>query len=265
MSDPSPIIDFHTHPVFFGEGGTRKELERLIVEARARGVRHMVALGDVLVHGESPTLSQVQSINDTTARLIGEYPDFFFGFCFLNPTLGEAATRAEIERCIDGFGFKGIKLEICNNARAACMRPVMREAEQRDVPVLQHSWNTTHLERRDRQSDPRDTAALAKRHPNTKVVMAHLSGIGRRGILHAKGIDNLWVDTSGGQPEEGLVEFAWEHLGEDRLLHGSDLPIRDPAVTIARVEAAKIPDNAKRKFLYANAARLLHLDASASL
>jgi predicted TIM-barrel fold metal-dependent hydrolase len=256
------IIDFHTHPVFFKAGASRAELARLRAHARALGIVRMVVLGDVLVHGQFPSEAEVRAINDTTAQLMRAYPDFFLGFCFLNPVLGEKPVRREIERCIGGLGFRGLKLETCINARAACMKPLMREAERHDLPVLQHTWTMTHRKGRRYESDPADTTALARRYPNTKVVMAHLTGCGVRGVLLAKGIDNLWVDTSAGLPKEGLVALACKHLGEDRVLHGSDLPIREPSVTIARVRAAEISPRAKEKILYRNAAQLLRLESA---
>ncbi|MGH8017700.1 MAG: hypothetical protein ACREIA_05315 [Opitutaceae bacterium] len=85
----------------------------------------MIVLGDILRFGRLPDAKQITFINNTTAALVTRHPGFFTGFCGVNPTLGERATVAEIEtRAAEGF--RGIKLEISNNARDACMRPVMR-------------------------------------------------------------------------------------------------------------------------------------------
>lgn len=263
VTQSSPVIDFHTHPIFFRAGSSAAETARLRRYAYQLGIIRMVVLGDVLVHGQFPSAEQMQAINDDTARLVREAPDFFIGFCYLNPVLGESAVRKEIERCLGEFRFRGLKLETCCNAQDACMRPVMHEAARLDLPVLQHTWSMTNqADRRQHESDPDDTAALARRYPETKVVMAHLTGIGVRGILAAKGIDNLWVDTSGGVPEAGLVELATQHLGASRILHGSDLPIREPAATITRIRVANIPSAAKQQILHQNAARLLRLESS---
>ena len=51
-----------------------------------------------------------------------------------------------------------------------------------------------------------------------------------------------------------------EHLGADRVLYGSDLPIRENSVTIGRILGAKISAADKQKLLFGNTARLLKLN-----
>lgn len=252
-------IDFHTHPVFMGEGCSRTAACQLAARSRALGIERMVVLGDVLVHGRTPNARQLAAINNQTAQIVRWVPDFFVGFCYLNPTLGTRAVEHEVERCVGGMGFRGLKLEIANNARDACMQPVMRAAERWAVPVLQHSWSQTNIRQRRYHSDPADTALLARRFPRVQVVMAHLSGCGFRGVLEAKGLPNLWIDTSGGQPEANLVEYAVEHLGADHVVYGSDLPIRESSVTLGRILGSEISAGDKRRILHDNARRLLKL------
>jgi hypothetical protein len=254
------IIDVHTHPIFFRSGSKPAEIAKLVKSSRELGIVRMISLGDVLLYGKHPTAKQVSSMNDVNAKLQKLHPDFFVSFCFLNPVLGERAVMKEVERCVTKYGFKGIKLEISNNAREKCMEPVMEAARRFGLVVLQHSWSMVNLKARKFHSDPEDTALLARRHPDVKIIMAHLTGCGFRGVLEAKGCDNLYVDTSGGFPEEGLIEYAAEHLGADHVLYGSDLPIRENSVTIGRILGANISAADKEKMLYRNTARLLQLN-----
>ena len=240
LSYNQPIIDIHTHPVFMGDGRSPIEVKALVRRARKFGIQHMVALGDVLFYGPSPNGKQIKILNDETAKIVSIEPTLFFGFCYLNPTLGEQAVRKEVDRCVGGLGFRGLKLEIANNARDACMKPVMQAAEAHDVPELQHTWSQTKIRKRSFHSDPEDTCLLAKRFPNVRVIMAHLTGCGHRGVLAARGIDNLWVDTSGGSPEAGIVAHAVENLGSKRVLYGSDLPIRDLPAAIGQVSGSPL-------------------------
>lgn len=260
LSYSHPIIDIHTHPVFMKDGRLRSEVNRLVKRSRSFGIERMVALGDVLVDGPRPNGKQIRAINDETARIVSWAPDFFFGFCYLNPKLGERAVRAEVDRCVGDLGFRGLKLEIANNAAEACMKPVMQAAEAYDVPVLQHTWSQTNIRRRSMHSDPEDTCLLAKRFPNTRVIMAHLTGCGFRGVLAARGIDNLWIDTSGASPEAGIVEHAVENLGSNRILYGSDLPIRDLPAAIGQVAGSAISEKDRDAIFYGNAAKLLKLE-----
>lgn len=254
------IIDAHTHPILFRRGDSPAEVKALVKHGRSLGISRMVALGDVLLYGRDCSSEQVRAVNDGTARVLKWQPDYFVGFCFLNPKLSARAVHSEVDRCVGTLGFKGIKLEICNNARDAVMTPVMDAARRWKVPVLQHTWSQHIIKQRSFHTDPADTALLARRHPDVTIIMAHLTGCGVRGVLEARGLPNLYVDTSGGLPDEGLIEYAVEQLGAKRILHGSDLPGRAPGVSIGRVQGTNLTDAEKQLILHDNAARLLNLD-----
>jgi predicted TIM-barrel fold metal-dependent hydrolase len=89
--------------------------------------------------------------------------------------------------------------------------------------------------------------------------MAHLTSCGLRGVLEIADLPNVVIDTSAFLPVAGLVEYAVKHLGEDRVLYGSDLVIRDLPSQIGRVTSADITDAAKEKILYSNGAALIGL------
>ncbi|WP_438479827.1 amidohydrolase family protein [Oleiharenicola lentus] len=252
------VIDVHTHPILRHDKRGRAGAAQLIQRAQDRGIVHVVVLGDVLAFGKSPHAAGIRKINDETAWLMGEYPGYVTGFCHLNPTLGDAVTREEIARCA-AMGFRGLKLEIANNAADDCMRPLMEEAEARDLVVLQHAWSMTKINERSFHTDPEDVATLAKRFPNVRIIMAHLTGCGVRGVLAVRDCPNVWVDTSGAAPEAGLVEYAVEQLGVERVLYGSDVPIRDFGVAIARVTGSRLSAADQKKILHDNAHSLLRL------
>jgi predicted TIM-barrel fold metal-dependent hydrolase len=252
------IVDVHTHPVLRHDRRGLAGAAQLIGRARDHGIVHLVALGDVLAFGRSPTARQIRLINDETAQLMAAYPGFVTGFCHLNPTLGEGPVRAEIARCA-ARGFRGLKLEIANNARDACMRPLMEEAEARGLVVLQHAWSMTKIRERRFHTDPEDVATLARRFPRVRIVMAHLTGCGVRGVLAVKDCPNVWVDTSGAAPEAGIVEYAVAKLGAERVLYGSDAPIRDFACSLARIEGSPLDARTRRRILRDNARSLLGL------
>ncbi|MCH6256858.1 amidohydrolase family protein [Puniceicoccaceae bacterium K14] len=250
------IIDCHAHPIFFENGKTKQEVDKLVSYSKSLGIEKMVCLGDVLVYGPNPNAQQLRAINDDTRQLMAWYPDFFIGFCYLNPTLGEKPLQVELELCVKA-GFRGIKLEMSNNARDAVMTPLMIAAEQYALPVLQHTWNSLHKQTRKINSDPIDTCLLARRFPNVTVIMAHLYSFGIRGVLEAQNLPNLYIDTSSCLPFAGLIEYAVEKLGPNRILYGSDIPIRELGQCIGRVIGSDIDSKTKEKILYSNAQSLL--------
>lgn len=78
-------------------------------------------------------------------------------------------------------------------------------------------------------------------------------------MLDIADLPNVNVDTSGSQPDRGFVEFAVRHLGPERVIYGSDAPIRDFPSQLAKVQGATLDQAAKAKILSENAARLLNL------
>ncbi len=252
------IIDVHTHPILRDDRRGRAGAEQLMARARAHGIRHLVVLGDVLAFGRSPTAAQIRLINDETHELMRRHPGFVTGFCHLNPTLGARAVRAEVARGV-ARGFRGLKLEIANNAADAVMRPLMEEARRHKLVVLQHAWSMTKIGERAFHTDPEDVATLARRFPDVRIIMAHLTGCGVRGVQAVKACPNVVVDTSGAAPETGIVEYAVEQLGAGRILYGSDAPIRDFGVAIARITGSRLDPRTQRKILHDNAAALLGL------
>ena len=251
------VFDIHTHPTFEAKRTERHELEEVIGYARSLGVEGMVVLGDVLLYGRTPTVDEVRMINDKTIELVEWFPDYFTGFCFLNPLLGRSFVEDETERCVTEHGFREIKLEICNNARDAVMEPVMDQARKLDVVVLQHTADQTIIQQREYHTDPADTAWLGRHNPDVRIIMAHLTSCGMRGVMEIADVPNITVDTSAFQPVAGLVEYAVEALGSDRVAYGSDLLIRDLPTQIGRVLRADISEADKQRILFDNAAALL--------
>ncbi len=254
------VFDIHTHPILRREGCGQEAIQRLIRESRALGITRMNILGDVAHHGPCQTAEQVTAINEESAQLQSAHPDFFTFFCYLNPTLGEKAVMSEVERCVSQHGALGIKLEAANHAADPCMRHVAKAAKAFNLVVLQHSWSTDTNNKAGGlkvQTDPDHTALFAKRNPDVKIIMAHLYGCGHRGVIAVKALPNVWVDTSGAYPLDGILEYAVEHLGAERVLYGSDIPIRESGVKIGHVQGARISAADKKKVLYDNAAALL--------
>jgi predicted TIM-barrel fold metal-dependent hydrolase len=249
------FIDFHAHPGYSHDlEGLRAEFEPALRAAAHHGVDLIClnALGDWT---ESPTPVWVRRANDAVLALMADHPDRVIGFCYLNPRYPEEGLR-EIERCIVREGMAGIKLWQACKASDARIDAVAEKAAELGVPILQHAWYKLGGNGPD-ESTPADVAAMAARHPGTKIVMAHLTGIGERGLADIAPYGNVSVDISGGEPEAGLVELAVRQLGARRVVFGTDSPIRSYGATLGKVLEAKLTARQRRLILGENARRLL--------
>lgn len=257
------IIDAHTHPQFTTPWEdpyllrlSRRSIAEIVSDSRAAGIEQMVVLGDILRFGPNPEPEQVREINEDTAQLMRDHPDFFIGYCYLNPQHDESVLRAEAQRFIVEGGFCGIKLEVDMVASDPRLGTLMELAEELNVVVLQHAWWRRGAPASDAKgkanSDGADVAVLASRHPRVRIQMAHLTGVGIRGVEAIRPHENVWVDTSGALPFSGFTEYAVNRLGEDRVIYGSDYPIRDLTGQLSKVASARIPERLMAKLFREN-------------
>lgn len=253
------IVDVHTHYPF-GKHQNLDRIDRFIDLAQGFGIGWLCLLGDVLRHGQFPDEAQVREINDLTLELVRRRGDVLSGFCFLNPANQTAFCLEEMERCIAGAGFVGVKLENALNCRDRRLDPIMEKVRESNAAVLHHSWSCPWLKEAQPQfSNPADIADLAGRFPDVPIIMAHLTGCGIRGVLDVADHANVYVDTSGGQPVAGLVDYAVRKLGVDRVLFGSDAPGRSFAAQLGRIYGADLDETARQAILGGNARRLLRI------
>ncbi len=257
------IIDIHTHTQAKEAMFQHQDVVDAMRMARISGINKIVYLfnigsGNFTTSGRDPSIQAIKISNDLGMRLTVAAPDFYIGFCYLNPANDPDFIKSEFERCIAKGNLKGIKLWVAVHATDARLDLIMELAGQMGVPVLHHSWYKA-TQWAYNESSPVEIADLARRHPNTNIIMAHLAGVRWRGVLDVKNCPNVYIDTSGGISEAGLVEYAVQELGAERILFGSDWPLRDFAVQKARVSGASITDDQKALIFGGNAKRLLHL------
>lgn len=252
------IIDIHTHPPRVPDGAIPETpaatVERMLDDAARCDIEAICLLGRFWPY---PDEEGIRQINDATLAMVHCAPDRVFGLCFLNPNLPPAFLISEIDRCMEA-GLSGVKLEFEVNARDSRLDPIMHKTAERGGFVLHHAWYKTTMKAYE-ESDPSDIAHLAARHPETRIVMAHVTACGMRGILDVQACPNVLVDTSGSQPFSGIVEYAVEQLGAERVVFGSDVPGRDYACQIGRIMGASLTESQRTSILETNAARLLKL------
>ncbi|MDA0839965.1 MAG: amidohydrolase family protein [Planctomycetota bacterium] len=259
LKPPCPALDVHVHPLHcFGpyKTVTAGEDAHLLIETGKRaGVEKMCLFSLCPGVPREPTMQQCREANDYVQKLREIAPDVFLPFCYVTPEFPEESA-AEIDRCVGGMRFPGVKLWVSRRATDVGLDPICEAAIKHDVPLLQHSWikTTGNLPG---ESFPADVADMARRHPKARIIMAHLNGGGLQGIEDVKGCPNIVVDTSGGDPESGMVEAAVARLGPTRVVYGSDMPVRQLGTQLGKTLGTTLSLQIKKDILWNNAARLL--------
>lgn len=134
---------------------------------------------------------------------------------------------------------------------------LFRFASDQNAVVLAHSG--------DANSNPIDFLPFANEHSNVRLILAHLGNGGAASgdpTLQIRAIQNnpsgnVYVDTSSARSiMPGLIEWAVDEIGAERILFGTDTPLYVTAMQRARIDHAEISIADKRCILYQNAEQL---------
>jgi predicted TIM-barrel fold metal-dependent hydrolase len=251
------IIDAHVHiGRWFGAWRSDDAEADLVQTAREIGITRLIvsSLGNTgFIH--YPTPPQMREANDHVLETIARFPGVIDGWCYVTPE-HIAESLQEIQRCVADGPMVGIKLWIARKASDDSLEAIVDAAERLQVPMLQHAFYKTPGNLPD-ESNGADVAEMARRHPGARILMAHLYGVAERGVQDIVPYPNVYLDTSGSDPESGLLEYAVRHLGPDRVVFGSDAPGRDFAIQYAKISGADLSDEELKKIQSANILRLL--------
>jgi uncharacterized protein len=178
-----------------------------------------------------------ERINDATIDFVNS-DSRRIGFMSVHPL--KKGALDEVERCIDR-GLVGIKLganyqrfdPLCDEALA-----LYAMAERRGLPILFHQGASPIAQAPLRYSHPLVTDEIAMRHPELRIVMAHLGHPWlRETVVTVRKHPHVYADVSAVYLRpwmlyEGLVMASeWGVMG--KLLFGSDFPISTPDIACA--------------------------------
>jgi predicted TIM-barrel fold metal-dependent hydrolase len=247
-------IDIHVHHRWVDpDDRPEYQLERLRTLAGQSGIDRVL----LLTSGPGQSPDELRRRNDCTVLLITQDPSFYLGAMYLSGHHERTFIREEAQRCVSA-GMVAIKQGTEINARDQRIDPLAEVAAELRIPILFHAWYKV-VDKKPNESDGSDIAHLALRHPDTHFIMAHLTGVGRRGVQDVEDLPNVSVDTCGGWYDTEMVEYAVRRLGVDRVLYGSDYIGRDYAPQLGRVLGAQLSDDDKERILWRNATRVLGL------
>lgn len=230
------------------------DAETVVQRARDANIMTTIAspLAGLLPRGHSNSLQgnlEAAEVVDVTPGLLQ--------WVIVNPlqpeTYQQAAKMLDRPKCL------GIKLHPEEHVYpiAEHGRELFEFAAQHDAVVLVHSGDPYSL--------PADFLPFANEYANISIILAHLgNGGGATGdpTLQVRAIQesrhgNLFTDTSSARSIlPGLIEWAVQEIGSDRILFGTDTPLYHAAMQRARIDHAEISDDDKLSILRDNAFEL---------
>ncbi|HWH25087.1 MAG TPA: amidohydrolase family protein [Pseudolysinimonas sp.] len=168
------------------------------------------------------------------------------------PIPGEPSTLETINRVLDHPKIVGIKLHPLVDSfdpSSPMMDGLYDLARQRDAPILLHTGH-------EYTSVPWLIGDAARRHPQTRFVMAHMGLMTMAyvdgAIEVAEELANVSVDISG-MPFLWKIPEAVTRLGSHRIFYGSDAPFFTPQIEIEKVRMCGVPEAVQERILGQNA------------
>jgi predicted TIM-barrel fold metal-dependent hydrolase len=202
---------------------------------------------------EAKTPAEFIAGNREVARYVEKYKERFLGACVVNPLFIDESLR-EIEDCHKQLGFVWVG-ELCNY-----MAPFEYTIKEFEMLVEQVVKLNMVL---DVHTELAEMEYIIQKFPQATIVFPHFGDDHEYDHIF-KRIDavakhpNCYLDTSGyGHDRVGMLEYAVQTIGDDRVLFGSDFSINCPATVIGRIENALITEEQKRKILAGNLQALL--------
>ncbi len=196
--------------------------------------------------------------NNIILGVMKQHPDKFTGSFTFNPVHLKESLE-EIKRCVDQ-GMVGAKTYYQTKINDPVFYPIVEKMI--DLKMIIHTHAETQIgvggyrmkyngNKPKNVSIPEDFVAIAKRYPEGMFQHAHIGGGGDWEYMckALKNSPNVYVDTSGSNNEEHMIDFALQQLGEDRLLFGSDNCYYQ---SVGKILASNLNEAQRKKIFFEN-------------
>lgn len=222
------------------------------------GVRGFLLLGVAT----NPT--QVESVNNFIAETVKTSRSrgfFTYGFLGMHQDFHDFA--AELDRCT-ALGLSGVKLHPDIQRVDIDDRRLFElySAIEGRLPLYLHMGDDRPQYQ---YSSPDKLAHILDEFPRLTVVAAHLGGYKAwdAAVPLLEHRENVYFDTSSAlwaMSTERANEII-SHLGTERVMFGTDYPVKNTDEEVQRVLALRLTDDELEDIFWNNAARFLHIDA----
>jgi uncharacterized protein len=250
-------IDCHIHINLYNPSS-----EEQIMDYSDRLGIDKVVLSRPVTEGEGAP-EQVIEYNNMIISMMKKYPKRVLGQVFVNPRYPKESLE-EIKRCIDQ-GMIGLKLYHQAKINDPLLYPIIEKFIDLKMMILMHAECQLGIagyrmkydqKARPNASTPEDFVDAAKRYPEAMFQFAHIGGGGdwEYECKMIRDYPNIYVDTSGSNNEENMIDFALQYLGEDRLFFASDNSFYQG---VGKVFASNLTDFQKKKLFFDNYAKIL--------
>jgi predicted TIM-barrel fold metal-dependent hydrolase len=248
---PVPVVDMHMHMLDEGLNGTGGHY--LMHNGGPKAVFSLIKRlgyqGGGMMSWNGVVSNDAVAGNLTTTKALNAAPKGYWGLATFDPT---HYTQEELKKMIP---------EVYKDPRFIGMKPYLLYGVEYHHPSYDVWWeygnkNKFYALIHNSRSDLLEVETLAKKYPDVRWIIAHAGGsfqMADMAIAVMKKFSNVFAEITLTPVYLGVIEYLVAGAGEDRILYGSDLPMRDPRQQMGWVVFSRLPLSVKEKILGKNA------------
>ena len=249
---PVPVIDMHMHMLhegINGAGGTGYHMENGGPKGIFKMMEKLGVVGGGFMSWNGVVSNDSVQGNKLVKEALDVSPKGYWGLVTFSPT---HYTQEELAVMIP---------EVYADKRIIGMKPYHFYGMEYHNPAYDIWWeygnkNGLYALIHPSRSDLLEVEKLAAKYTNVRWVIAHAGGSYKMAdmvISTMKKYKNVFAEITLTPVPLGVIEYMVAALGDDRILYGSDLPMRDPRQQLGWLVFSNLPLASKKKILGENA------------
>ncbi|PCJ60963.1 MAG: hypothetical protein COA79_07855 [Planctomycetota bacterium] len=192
--------------------------------------------------------------NECVVEALETFKEPFYGLANFDPV---HYTQEELADLIPTF-YK-------NHPRFIGMKPYWLYGKRYDDPLYDVWWKYGSSRKmyglmHRTTNDYSEIENLAKRYPDITWLIAHCGAnydVADGAIEVMKKFSNVFAEITLTPVTFGVIDYLVKHIGPERIIYGTDLPMRDPRQQLGWVIYSRIPVEQKKMILGENAERII--------
>lgn len=248
---PAAVLDMHMHILHEGLNGAggAYRMEQGGPKGTFSLINRLGYKGGGFMSWSGVVSQNTVGGNIATKLALDAAPKGYWGLANFDPT---HYSQEELAKMIP---------ELYKDKRFIGMKPYHQYGVRFDDPSYDVWWkygndNNFYGLLHSSRSDSVEVETLAKKYPNVRWVLAHAGSSYRMAdtvIGAIKKYPNIYAEITLTPVPLGVVDYLVKGAGEDRIMYGSDLPMRDPRQQLGWVVFSRLPLDVKKKVLAGNA------------
>lgn len=252
---PVPVLDMHMHILDAGVFGVGRHYRMQNGDPKGvfEAVGHIGYQGGGMMSWNGIQSYVSEAGNETTRKALDLSPGGYWGLATFDPThYSQAEMAGQIKKVYSDPRFIGMK--------PYPFFGVEYHDKRYDIWWEYGNENSFYALIHHSRNDLLEVDKLASRYPNVRWVVAHTGSnyrVADMAIEMMKKHSNVYAEITFTSVTAGIIEYMVNEAGDDRVVYGSDLPMRDPRQQLGWVVFSNLPAAAKEKILASNAARII--------